>query len=160
MNLRQGSCSCCWTPAWRPGLHSQTNPWWKIFFPTMAFLNNWFMMVISRWQEMNGAAPYWTLFTLSQHGWSWNSRIETFIQEKIMHQCPLIPNKYWFYLLRYCCDIRNRTALNIYSLEGRTPYEKMTGAVPDNYPYVLFRHGEPIFLTFEKASGTSREFPP
>ena len=96
----------------------------------------------------------------------WHNMAEAGIRElkrlykKFMHQCPLIPNKYWFYLLRYCCDIRNRTALNIYSLEGRTPYEKMTGAVPDIDPYVLFRYGEPIFFNFEKASGTTREFPP
>ena len=37
------------------------------------------------------------------------------LYRKISHNVP-IPPRYWFYLLRYCCDIRNRTALDIYGL--------------------------------------------
>ena len=95
----------------------------------------------------------------------WHNKAEAAIRElkrlykKISHGLP-IPRKYWFYLLRYCSDIRNRTALNIYSLEGKTPYEKLHGEVPDIGPWLKFKYGEPVFFNFQKATQHSRDFPP
>ena len=95
----------------------------------------------------------------------WQNLAEAGIRElkrlyrKISHNVP-IPPRYWFYLLRYCCDICNRTTLDIHGLEGRTPYEKMYGDVPDIDAWTIFSYGEPVFYNFDRASMGSRDFLP
>ena len=74
----------------------------------------------------------------------WHNKAEAAIRElkrlykKISHGLPA-PQKYFkFYLLRYCSDIRNCTALNIYSLEGRTPYKNLFNKILDIGPWINF----------------------
>ena len=94
----------------------------------------------------------------------WHNKAEAAIREfkrlykNISHGLP-VPRKYWFYLLRYCSDIRNRTALNIYSLEGRTPYEKLFNEIPDIGPWIKFKYGEPVFFNFQKRRQPAAHFP-
>ena len=49
-----------------------------------------------------------------------------------------VPKRLWDYGLHWCCDISQRTPNSVFSLEGRTPIEQMTGETPDISKYLDF----------------------
>jgi len=42
-----------------------------------------------------------------------------------------VPQRLWDFCTKWCCEIRNKTAGNIFELNYRTPYEATLGDTPD-----------------------------
>ena len=73
----------------------------------------------------------------------WQVRAELAIRElkkavRITMGKTKAPKRLWDYCTMYHCEIRNLTALPIYQLNNRTPYEIVTGRTPDISEYLDF----------------------
>jgi hypothetical protein len=55
-----------------------------------------------------------------------------------------VPKRLWCYAGQHAAALRRHCALDIPSLEGRTPIEAVTGSTPDITPYCLFEFYEPV----------------
>jgi hypothetical protein len=56
------------------------------------------------------------------------------------------PKRLWEYCMVYVTDLRNRLALPLPQLNGRTPYEFLTGNTPDISEYLEFEWYQPIWI--------------
>lgn len=69
------------------------------------------------------------------------NRVESVIRElrkkwfRIMAQRN-VPKRLWDYGLKWCAEIISRTANSVFSTNGRTPFEKVTGETPDISEYI------------------------
>jgi hypothetical protein len=66
----------------------------------------------------------------------WQNRAEGGIRELKRHvqrkmTSKKIPSRLWDFCCKWCCDIRNKTASNLFTLEGQTPFEATLGHTPD-----------------------------
>jgi hypothetical protein len=61
------------------------------------------------------------------------------------------PKKLWDYCMVYVTKLRNRLALPLYKLHGRTPYEVLTGNTPDISEYLEFEWYQPVWI-YDSAS--------
>ena len=86
----------------------------------------------------------------------WQNRTEGAIKEIKRHTQRFMsrtrsPKKLWDYCLTYVCELRNRLALPLYQLHGRTPYEVLTGNTPDISEYLDFEWFQLVWV-FDTAS--------
>lgn len=56
------------------------------------------------------------------------------------------PKKLWDFCAVYTADLRNRLALPLYQLHGRTPIEALTGNTPDISEFLEFKWYQPIWV--------------
>jgi hypothetical protein len=56
------------------------------------------------------------------------------------------PKRLWDYCMVYVTDLRNRLALSLPQLNGRTPYEVLTGNTPNISEYLEFEWYQPIWI--------------
>jgi hypothetical protein len=56
-----------------------------------------------------------------------------------------VPLRLWDYGFRWVCEVMQRTANSVFALEGRTPFEEITGETPDISEYLDFRFYDPIW---------------
>lgn len=56
------------------------------------------------------------------------------------------PKRLWDYCMIYVTDLRNRLALPLPQLQGRTPYEVLTGNTPDISELLQFEWYQPIWI--------------
>jgi Reverse transcriptase (RNA-dependent DNA polymerase) len=88
--------------------------------------------------------------TLAEPYSPWQNRAESEIREvkrttrRIMHKAK-VPPRLWDYCLEYVSELRCRTALGLYALKGRTPYELVTGETPDISEWIEFSFYEPVW---------------
>ena len=66
----------------------------------------------------------------------WQNRAEGGIREikRLVHRkmaAKRVPQKLWDFCTKWACEIKNKSAGNIYALEERTPYEATLGNTPD-----------------------------
>jgi hypothetical protein len=81
----------------------------------------------------------------------WQNHTEGVIKEVKRHTQHFMsrthtPKKLWDYCLTYVCELRNRLALPLYQLHGRTPHEVLTGNTPDISEYLEFEWYQPIWV--------------
>jgi hypothetical protein len=81
----------------------------------------------------------------------WQNRTEGVIKEVKRHTQRFMsrtrtPKKLWDYCLTYVCELRNRLALPLYQLHGRTPHEVLTGNTPDISEYLEYEWYQPIWV--------------
>ncbi len=55
------------------------------------------------------------------------------------------PKRLWDFCAQYASDLRNLTALPLFGLHGRTPYEAVTGNTPDISEFLYFSWYQPIY---------------
>ena len=56
------------------------------------------------------------------------------------------PKRLWDYCMLYVTDLRNRLALPLPQLHGRTPYEVLTGNTPDISEFLEFEWYQPVWI--------------
>jgi hypothetical protein len=56
------------------------------------------------------------------------------------------PKRLWDFCAIYAVELRNRLALPLYGLHGRTPYELLTGNTPDISEYLEYEWYQPIWI--------------
>jgi len=56
------------------------------------------------------------------------------------------PKRLWSFTSKWGAALRRLTALDIPELEGRTPYERVTGATPNITPYAMFEWYQPVYF--------------
>lgn len=88
--------------------------------------------------------------TLTEPHSPWQNRAEGTIRELKKAIARLMkrhsaPKRLWDFAAAYAADIRSLTAHPLFSLEGRTPYEKVTGNTPDISEWVEFDWYEPLW---------------
>jgi hypothetical protein len=89
--------------------------------------------------------------TLAEPYSPWQNRAESEIRElkrttrRIMQKMK-VPPRLWDYCIEYVSELLCRTALGLYSLKGRTPYELVTGETPDISEWTDFSFYEPIWF--------------
>jgi len=88
--------------------------------------------------------------TLSQPYSPWQVRAEGCIHEikksvRRLMQNTKAPKCLWDYCAVYACEIRSLTAHPHFALQGRTPYEMVTGKTPDISEYVEFSWYDPLW---------------
>ncbi len=81
----------------------------------------------------------------------WQNRAEGSIREVKRHVQRFMarthsPKCLWDFCAIYAAELRNRLALPLYQLHGRTPYEILTGNTPDISEYLEFEWYQPIWL--------------
>jgi hypothetical protein len=81
----------------------------------------------------------------------WQNRAEGLIKEIKRHVRRLMsrtrsPKRLWDYCAVYVSDLRNRLALPLYQLHGRTPYEILTGNTPDISEYLEYEWYQPVWV--------------
>jgi hypothetical protein len=87
------------------------------------------------------AREFWIKTTQSEPYSPWQVRAELAIREvkkAVRHTMAQVkaPKRLWDYCTIYQCEIRNLTAHPLYQLQGRTPYEIVTGRTPDISEYL------------------------
>jgi hypothetical protein len=87
------------------------------------------------------AKEFWLKVSQSEPNSPWQVRAELCIREKkkaVRHtmQRTREPKRLWDYCTVYQCELRNVIAHPHYSLNGRTPYEIVTGRTPDISEYL------------------------
>jgi hypothetical protein len=80
----------------------------------------------------------------------WQNRAEGQIRELKRHvqrkmKSQNVPKRLWNYCVKWSCDVRNKTASNLFALEGRTPYEAIYGHTPDISSLCEFDFYEPVW---------------
>jgi len=80
----------------------------------------------------------------------WQNRAEGQIRELKRHvqrkmKSRNVPKRLWNYCVKWSCDVRNKTASNLFALEGRTPYEAIYGHTPDISSLCEFDFYEPVW---------------
>ena len=81
----------------------------------------------------------------------WQNKAETTVRElkrftrRKIHQ-KRAPRRLWSYAGKWGAALRRLTALDIPGLEGRTPYERVTGSTPNITPYAMFEWYEPVYF--------------
>ncbi len=80
----------------------------------------------------------------------WQNRTEVEIRELKRHVCRLMnrtatPHKLWDFCCLYVTDLRSRLARPLPQLNGRTPYELITGNTPDVSEFLEFEWYQPIW---------------
>ena len=81
----------------------------------------------------------------------WQNRTEGVIKEFKRHTQRFMSRtrttkKLWDYCMMYVCELRNRLALPLYQLHGRTPHEVLTGNTPDNSEYLEYEWYQPVWV--------------
>jgi hypothetical protein len=87
----------------------------------------------------------------------WQNRAEAGIRELKRHvhrkmKARCVPFRLWDYCCKWSCDIRNKTASDLFMLEGRTPFEAVLGDTPDISSIAMFDFYEPIWYFEQHAS--------
>ena len=67
-----------------------------------------------------------------------------------------VPPRLWDYGYRWCCEIMSRTVNSVYSTEGRTPIEEITGDTPDISEYMDFCFYDFIWYRNESGFGENK----
>ena len=81
----------------------------------------------------------------------WQNKAEASVREnkrftrKILHKTKA-PLRLWSYASKWGAAIRRLTALDIPELDGRTPYEHVTGSTPNITPYAMFDWYQPVYF--------------
>jgi hypothetical protein len=80
----------------------------------------------------------------------WQNRAEGNIHKLKRHihrkmKSNNVPKKLWSYCSHWSCDVCNKTASNIFSLNGRTPYKAIYNHTPDISSQCEFDFYEPIW---------------
>jgi hypothetical protein len=81
----------------------------------------------------------------------WQNRAEGAIRELKRHVQRFMsrtrsPKRLWDFCAIYVTDLRNRLAIPLYQLHGRTPYEVLTGNTPDISEYLEFEWYQPVWI--------------
>jgi len=103
---------------------------------------------LGNWKEM--IQKYQIKQTLSEPYSPWQVRAEGYICEvkksvrQLMHNTKA-PKCLWDYWAVYACEIRFLTVHPHFALQGRTPYELLTGRAPDISEYVEFSWYDPLW---------------
>ncbi len=56
-----------------------------------------------------------------------------------------VPPKLWDFCCKWSCNVRNKTASTNFMLEGRTPFEAVTGQTPNTLSLTAFDFYEPVW---------------
>jgi hypothetical protein len=88
--------------------------------------------------------------TLSKPYSPWQVRAEGAIREckkttRQLMQSTQAPKRLWDFCAVYACEIHSLTAHRHFPLQGRTPYEMVTGRTPDISEYVEFSWYESLW---------------
>jgi len=103
---------------------------------------------LGKWKET--IQKYQIKQTLSEPYSPWQVRAEGYICEvkksvrQLMHNTKA-PKCLWDYWAVYACEIRFLTVHPHFALQGRTPYELLTGRAPDISEYVEFSWYDPLW---------------
>lgn len=106
-------------------------------------------MTIGHWKEVrekHGGIKQTTVEPYSP----WQNRAEAEIRElkkqvtRIMDKSGA-PKRLWDFCLEYVSELRSRTALGLPVLNGRTPYEFVTGETPDISEWTEFSFYQPVW---------------
>jgi hypothetical protein len=88
--------------------------------------------------------------TLAEPYSPWQVRAEVAIRElkrgvrRIM-ESTRAPKSLWDFCAAYVADLRSMTVTDLYSLQGRTPWEIVTGHTPDISEYTTFVWYDPVW---------------
>jgi hypothetical protein len=87
----------------------------------------------------------------------WQNRAEGGIREMKRHihrkmTSKQVPQRLWDFCSKWSCDIRNKTAGNVYALEDQTPYEATLGNTPHISSLLNFDFYDPIWYFDELAA--------
>jgi hypothetical protein len=80
----------------------------------------------------------------------WQNRTEVEIRELKRHVRRLMarshtPSPLWDFCTLYTTDLRNRLARPLHQLQGRTPYEVLTGNTPDISEFLEYEWYQPVW---------------
>jgi hypothetical protein len=87
----------------------------------------------------------------------WQNRAEGGIRElkRMVHRkmtSKRVPLRLWDFCSRWVCEIKNKSASNLYAAEGRTPFENTLGQTPDISSLLPFDFYDVIWYHEETAS--------
>lgn len=91
-----------------------------------------------------------TKLTTTEPGSPWQNRAESCIRElkkdhrRVMRRTNA-PYRLWNFGMKHRAEIRSRTALPLFKLDGRTPVEVITGNTPDIAEWLTFDWYEPVW---------------
>jgi hypothetical protein len=63
-----------------------------------------------------------------------------------------VPQRLWDFCARWSCEIKNKTAGNLYALEDRTPFKATIGENPDISSLLSFDFYDPVWYYDETAA--------
>ncbi len=87
----------------------------------------------------------------------WQNRAEGGIRELKRHihrkmTSKRVPQRLWDFCPKWSCEIKNKTARNLYALEDRTPFEATIGETPDISSLLSFDFYDPVWYYDETAA--------
>ncbi len=88
--------------------------------------------------------------TLTEPYSPWQNRAEGGIRELKRHvgrkmKSRNVPQRLWDFCAKWSCDVRSKISSNLFVMEGRTPYEALTGDTPDISSIMDYDFYEPIW---------------
>ena len=95
--------------------------------------------------------------TLAEPYSPWQNCAESNIRELKRHvgrkmKSRNVPKVLWDYCARWSCDVRSKTSSNLFILDGRTPFEAVTGDTPDISSIMDYDFYEPVWYYDEVAA--------
>lgn len=106
-------------------------------------------LTIGKWKDVrdkHGGIKQTTVEPFSP----WQNRAEAEIREvkkqvRIIMQRTNAHKRLWDFCVEFVSEVRNRTALGLPALKGRTPYETVTGDTPDISEWLHFSFNQPVW---------------
>jgi hypothetical protein len=95
-------------------------------------------------------SDYSILCTLAEPYSPWQNRAESNIRELKRHvsrkmKARNVHKALWDYCARWSCDVHSKTSTKLFVLDGRTPYEAVTGDTPDISSIMAYDFYEPVW---------------
>jgi hypothetical protein len=113
-----------------------------------------------RWDQVR--KEYGIKQTIAEPYSPFQNRTEVNIRELKKHVRHLMgwtktPKRLWDFCARYVAEVRSITAQPLFSLHGRTPFELVTGNMPDISEYLAFEWYQPVYYYDQAAFPEQRE---